>query len=710
MSTAGMASQRTGAGTGRPGHRLDPLLAPASIALLGASARPESAGLALVKMVRFDGYEGRVHPVNPNYREIEGLPAFARLKDLPEPVEHAVLAVPNAGLEAALEEAIASGVGAVTIFANCHLDDDREPRLAERIRARAAAAGIAVCGANCMGFYNPYLGLRVASFPAERGLRKGGIAWIAQSGSAFSALSHNDRRLGFSLVVSAGMELVTGVADYMDWALEREETRVVGLFLETVRRPADFIEALARAAARDVPVVALKVGRTAASAAMAATHTGALAGNDAAYRALFDRYGVRLVEDLDEMAATLSLLDCGRRVGRGGLATMHDSGGERELLTDLAEGEGVPFGRILEATKARIVPELDPGLVAENPLDAYGTNRDYAARYARAMAALIDDPDVALGVFMSNPRDDYWYSAGIAAALKQAAAGSAKPVALGTNYTLTHDEALAVSLAEAGIPLIKGTRNVLKAVGHALAIRDFRERPAIATAAPPAGVRGRWQARLAAGTPLGEHEALALAADYGIAVPRSARVRERAELSSAAGDLAFPLVLKTDEGHAHKSDVGGVVLGLADAAALAAAYDDMAARLGPKVLVMEMAGRGVEIGLGAVVDPSFGPIVMVSAGGVMIEIMDDKAVALAPFDEREALRLIGRLKVSRLLEGVRGARPAERMALARLVARFSVMAADLSGLVAEIDLNPVIAGPAGAVAVDALIVPKSAAN
>jgi acyl-CoA synthetase (NDP forming) len=615
--------------------------------------------------------------------------------------------VPNAGLEAAFDQAVARGAKAATIFANCHLDHDTEPRLPQRIAQKARAAGIAICGANCMGFYNIGQGLRVASFPSDPGIRRGGIVWLAQSGSAFSAFAHNDRRLGFELLVSTGMELVTGVPDYMDWALSREETRVIGLFLETVRDPAGFVAALERAAGKGVPVVALKVGRTARSAAMAATHTGALAGNDAVYQALLRKHGVIQVDDHDEMAATLQLLSVPRRKpGAGALATMHDSGGEREMLVDTAERLGVPLAEIGGATKARIAGVLEPGLHAENPLDGYGTNRDLVPRYAEMLKALTADPAVAAAMFCTNPRDVYWYTDCVVQAIEAAAATSEKPIALASNYALAGERETALRLARAGVPLIRGTRNALLAMRHAFGWREARSRPAEALPDAPSDVRAAWSARLARGEPLAEHEGLALLRDYCIPVPGLVQARTRRDVLSDARGLRFPVALKTDEGHAHKSDVGGVVVGIPDLAALEAAYDAMAAKLGPRVIVMEMAPAGVEIGLGAIRDPAFGTVVMVSAGGVLIEVLDDKAVALAPFGLEEARRLICSLKVSKLLAGVRGRPPADSDALATALARFSVMAADLGELISEIDVNPIIAGPAGAVAVDALVVPQ----
>jgi len=687
--------------------RLQPLLAPRSIALVGASQRADSFGRTVFEMLRIDGYAGRVYPVNPNYPRIDDLTCYPSLAVLPEAPEHVVLSVSNARLESAFEDAIACGARAVTVFGTTYLTDDTPPALGQRLAARANAAGIALCGGNSMGLYNLREGLRIAAFPSPAGLRRGGIVWLAQSGSAFSALTHNDRRLGFTLCVSTGMELNTTAADYMDWALDQPETRVIGLFLEAVRDPQGFVAALEKARTRQVPVVALKVGRTKRSAAMARSHTGALAGSDAAYRALFRRYGVVPVQDLDEMAATLALFDMPRRPGPGGLATMHDSGGEREMLVDLADELGVPFSEIGDACRQRLSAALEPGLEPENPLDAWGTDRDYTARYAECLTALLDDPAIAAGAFFSDVRDDYWYSAGVVESVLLAAQRSAKPIFIASNSFMTVDARLARRIADADIPVVKSAREALLAVRHVFAWRDARGRAGEAAPEIEAAILAKWRDRLSTGETLSEVEGLQLLSDCGVPALRPQLVASAEEAAAAAWELGFPIALKTAEGHAHKSDVGGVRLGLADEAALRAAYAEMAKRLGPRAIVAPMAGPGVEIGLGALIDPSFGPLVMVSAGGTLIEILADKAVALAPFGPGEARELIAELRISRLLAGARGARPADMTALCAALSRFSAIVASLADRVAEIDVNPLIAGPQGVVAVDALIVPRS---
>ena len=688
-------------------HPLDALLRPRSIALLGASDKPDSAGRAMIEMARIDGYAGAVFPVNPRYAEIAGLPCYSSLDALPDRAEHVVLGVATARLEAALDEAIAHGARAVTIFASGQLNGEHSPRLEERIAAKTAAAGMALCGIGSMGFYNRTIGLRVAAFPSPPDLTAGGIAWISQSGSVFSALAHNDRRLGFALAVSSGRETVTTVADYIDWSLRQPDIKVIGLFLEGAHAPDRFRAALEAAAERGVPVVALKAGRTMRSAAMAATHTGALTGNDAAWRALFRSTGVCAVDDLDEMAASLLLFEQPRRIGAGALAAMHDSGGERELMVDLAEELGVPFAAIGDATKATIAAKLEPGLTAENPLDSWSTADDYVARSADCLTALTEDPATALSVSFSDPRDDYWYAAGVADAVRQAQRRSAKPVALASNTALAVNTKLAKALRADGIPLLIGIRPTLVAVRNTLAHRDFQNRRASANmpARPRPAVRERWRARLSQGRPLLEAEGLDLLAGYGLPTPPRGLAASLDEAIATADRIGYPVALKTAGGHPHKTERHGVVLGLADRDALARSYADLSGRLGRRVLVQAMAEPGVEIAFGALDDPQFGPFVMLAAGGAMIELLGDTAVALAPFGADEADRLLSDLKVARLIDGWRGGPPADRRALSNALAQFSRLAADLAGSYAQIDVNPVIVGPAGALAVDALVTP-----
>lgn len=689
-------------------HALDPLLAPRSIALMGASDREGSPGFHLAQMIATSEYEGAVYPVNPRYTEIAGLACYSSLDALPETVDHVVLAVSNERLEGALSDAIRHGAKAATIYSSCVLENDTPPCLQERLSKMAKEAGMAICGGSGMGFYNLDQNLRVGIYPHPKNIPNGGIAYIAHSGSAFAALAHNGCRLKFNLCVSSGNEIVTTVAHYMDWALEQDSTRVIGLFLEAVRSPVEFTAALAKAQSRGIPVVVLKVGRTPLSAEMAQTHTGAIAGEAVVYDALFRRYGVIQVDCLDELAATLMIFQGSRRAAPGQLATIHDSGGLRELSTDIAVEAGVPFANITDETKACIQEHLDPGLKAENPLDAWGTNNNFETTFHASLTALLADPNTAVGGFFGIFRDGYYLSEAFLKIALDVNAKTDKLLFLVNCYSDIQHEKICLKATEQGIPVIDGTKEAILAIKHFITFRDFQARQKPSTDHPIDNIKsGQWRERLSQSEPLNEFEALSLLQSYGIAVPNFVEAASEDALVKAAQSLFYPLVLKTSvPGINHKSDVQGVALNIQDVASLKIAYADFSTRLGPEVIASEMVGGGVEIGLGAINDAQFGPAIVVAAGGIMIELLEDKTVELAPFGKDVAHEMLNSLRINRLLEGARGQSVCDKDALATLISRLSWLITDLKDVIEEIDVNPVIASPSGAIAVDALIISK----
>lgn len=688
-------------------HRLSPLLTPRSVAVVGASTREGSTGLTIMQTLAELGFDGPVFPVNPRYDEVDGQACYPSLADLPQKVDLAVLAVSDERIEEHLSLAIAAGVGAASIFGSCVIEETAVPRLADRLSAMAMEAGLPINGGNCMGYCNYEARIRVNSYAfADR--EPGSITFLAQSGSVFGAITGSSARLGLNLAVSCGRELSTSVADYMDYALELESTRVIGMFLETVRNPEAFVAALEKAERRGVPVVAVKAGRTETAARMAVSHSGALAGDDAAYDALFRRYGVLRTDSLDELAASMLLMERAADIGPGGLATIHDSGGERELVVDAAEAVGVPFAHIGEATRRKLEARLDFGLEPENPCDAFGTGRDHDGVMRDCFAALMDDDDTALGVFFLDVSQHNSYSIACVEACVAAAATTTKPVALATNYCGVDHRELAIELTRNGIPVLDGTLPALKAVANALVRRDQRLHPR-EEAVPPNAAAPRWRKRLAEGSPLDEAEALELLADYGIGTMPHRIATTAEEALAAARDLGLPVVMKTAmAGIAHKTDVGGVKLNLKTETEVSAAWQALADGLGPRALVAPMAGEGVELVAGIVIDRQFGPMVVLGAGGILVEVLSDSATLVAPAPRHEVETVLNGLRVSRLLGGVRGAAPLDRAAAVDAVVGLSRLAADLGDLIAEMDVNPLRVLPQGAVALDALVVPGSA--
>jgi acetate---CoA ligase (ADP-forming) len=683
------------------------MLEPRSIAVVGASVKAGSLGESMMAELQRGGFEGAIYPVNPGYDEVAGLRCYPSITEVPEPVDLAILGVANQRVEQALTDAASSGAGSAVTFSSLYEEPSDGPDLRARLRAIALEHGMAMCGGNGMGFMNQASKVRATGFLTPEVIRNGPVTFLSHSGSAFSALAFSDRGHGFNLLVSSGQEVVTTMADYMAYALDRDDTRVLALLLETVRDPEGFQAMLARTAEREVAVLALKVGRTAASQAMVTAHSGALAGEHGAYEALFDAYGVHEVRSLDELADTMELFSSPRRVRRGdGIASVHDSGGERALFVDLADDLGVPFASVSDATIARIADTIDPGMESSNPLDAWGTGIDGDRIFRDAFDAFADDPAVSASVFcVDMTMQGEPYDEGYLPLAREAFEGTAEPFCVLSNLASAVTQEEIRILRDAGIPVLEGTDSGLRALGHLLDDAAFRARPPIEPGRQvDQAVRARWRDRLAIGVPLSELDGLALLAEYGLETPAARPASSAEGAVEHATQIGFPVVLKAAApGITHKSDVDGVRVGLTDADAVQSAYEDVSARLGPEVTVAAMVPAGIEMALGMVADPTFGPLVLVGAGGVLVEVLHDRALALPPLDATAAHRIIDRLAVRPMLDGVRGAEPADVEALAEAIARLSVLATDLGDLIAALDVNPVILGPKGCVAVDALV-------
>lgn len=681
------------------------MLGARSVAVVGASTRGGSFGERLVTELRRSPAAPTLHLVNPRYDTVQGLPCLDSLDDLPAPVDLVLLAVGDDQLDGQLRLAAGRGDRSAVVFGAAWSPPSPEPSLRDRLAATAIEAGMALCGGGCMGFVDVTGGLRAIGYLERETLPEGPVALVSHSGSAFSAMLRSRRRIGYTLAVSSGQELVTTTADYVEHALDRPETSVVALVLETMREPHRLRAALDRATAQQVPVALLAVGGSPAGASMVAAHSGALAGADAAWEALAEAHGLLRVADLDELADLLEVLVSGRRAGvhgtGTGIATVHDSGAERVLVADVADRLGVPFASLAPGTDARVAALLDPGLSPGNPLDVWGTGAGTRELFAGCLSALADDPAVAAVALAVDLVEEYDGDDSYPMAALDAHAATDKPVVVLANLTSAVDQGWAIRLREAGVPVLEGTTSGLRALAHLLALA------APPSLLPPLVVDGdrrrRWLARLESG-PLRAVEAFAMLRDYGLATVDVRAVESRAKCIEAAAAVGFPVVVKTDEEIAHKTEVGGVLLDVRDAAGAAAAYDDLAARLGPRVLVSATAPPGVELTVGISTDPLLGPLVLVGAGGVLVELLADRAVGLPPLDAVRAGRLLDRLRVRRLLDGVRGAPAADIDAARDALMSVGQLAVELGPRLAALDVNPLVATPGGAVAVDVLVV------
>lgn len=666
------------------------MLGARSVAVVGASAKPDSFGARMV--VEAQRSSAQMHLVNPRYERIGDHPCAPSLSDLGEPVDLVLLGVPDGALIGQLEAAADAGVPSAVLFGSAH-------GLRDKVAAVASAAGMAVCGAGCMGFVNNVNGVRALGYLEPDPLPAGGVSLVTHSGSAFSALLRSRRGFGYRLAVSSGQELVTDTADYAEYALDDPGTTLLALLMETPRAAPRLRLALLRAAERNVPVVILPVGGSPTGSAMVAAHSGALAGGDAGWRAFCDAVGAIRVRDLAEFADTIELFSTGRRCRSGakGIATVHDSGAERALTADLAHALGVDFATLSEPTVLAIEELLDEGLTATNPLDLWGTGADTHELFGASLRLIADDPAVAVTALAVDLVTEFDGDTAYADAAVDVAAATDAPLAVLTSIPSAIDRAVAERLRSNGIAVLEGASSGLAALGHLASwpLPIDHPDPVVDQARSD-----RWRHRLTDWDP---GAAFDLLADYGVRVARSVAARSVQEAVSAGREIGYPVAMKT-LGAQHKSDVGGVVLGIADEERLRAAYEEMAIRLGPNVTVQPMIADGVEISVGVVHDPAFGPLLVVAAGGTLVELLDDREVALPPLSRSGAMRLLDRMRIRALLAGWRGGAPADLAALADVIVAFATLAAELGDDVDAVEANPVIVSADGAVAVDALMI------
>lgn len=681
-------------------HRLNAMFDARSVAVVGASARAGSFGARLAQAALSGGFGGEISLINPRGGEILGRAALPSIRDLDHAPDIAVLGVGGANLERALIEAIDKGAKSAVIFDVCHGETADGTPILTRLKSIAAEAGIPVCGGSGMGVINTHSGLVGSFYPADH-MKPGGISLIAHSGSVFTVLGMNDPRFRFDLVASPGQEIGATVDEYIACAAQRETTRAIAVFMESARNPQGLIDSLKLARDLGKPVVICKVGRTEESARLARSHTGALAGSHAAYQAVFEECGAICVDSVDALMNTALLCSTGRMPGPGGAGLVTDSGGLREMQVDLAAELGAPLAVLSQQTRAALRDALPPELEPSNPLDcAADLTDEFPKVFDRGLGILADAPEVSMLGLEADMRDDYHYDAGLFAQAETLAARTDKPVFFYASFGQTHNREIGDHLADLGVPCLNGAETTLRAVRRFQDWADARRKMAEETPGIP----------VAPALPevCDETASLELLAHFGVPGALSRVCPDAAAVGQAGDALGYPVVLKTAApGMDHKSDLGGVILNLEDEEALAAAYANLSARLGPRVTVQKQAAKGVELAFGCVLDPDFGPLVMVSPGGTLVELFDERQFARAPFGPQRAEELIRRLRIARLIDGVRGEAPRDMAAAARALSRFSQACAALRDQVDEIDVNPVVVTETGAIAVDALIVPRS---
>jgi acyl-CoA synthetase (NDP forming) len=686
---------------------LDRLLKPKSIAIVGASERPEAIGTRLIRNLRLMNYPGTIYPVNPRYKELAGLTCYPSLTALPETVDAAFLAVPAPSGPELLEEAARCGIKAVFTNANGYADGDADGvALQRRLEAIAEKNGIVLAGPNNLGLVNVHDHCAIWTPRYMQTIPAGPVAVISQSGSIALILSEDERKLGFSYLVTTGNEAVLTVADYLDHIVRDDRVGVVLLFLETIRDPALFAKAAQEARRRGKRIVALKLGSSEGGRALVQAHTGSLAGEDRLYDAFFQAQGIIRVRDLDEMLETAVVLAASPAAPpTPSLVPVTLSGGEAALLADLGAELGIDFPKLSPETLARLRPAFPPYSSIGNPVDAWGLGFN-AERFKIVLDALLADPSIGtIGLSVDAPGQgggDVPYACVMAEACVASKTDKRLVMFNNTSGTGVNAEVRAI-LDKARIPYLSGMRPALAAMGHLS--RLAKPAPSPTDALPGAAL------------PTGETEQFRVLTTAGVTMTGAEPVASAAEACAVAARFGYPVVLKGVAAHLpHKSDLGLVKLGLADDTEVAAAFRDVSAILAAhaqpgalgQVVVQAMAPEGVELILGVRNIPGFGSFIIVGPGGVLVEISAKASVRLGPVDEATAREMLAETPAAKLLGGVRGKPPCDIDAAVAAIAAFSRLAAAQSHLLAALEINPLIVSPRGAVGVDLLIEPHHA--
>jgi acyl-CoA synthetase (NDP forming) len=675
---------------------LRPLFAPSSVAVVGASADPSKWGNVLARGALRGAHRRAVHLVNSAGGEILGQRAYTSLGELPEALELAVVCVPAAGFERAVDEALAVGAQAIVVITTGLGEHDEEGRRAEAaVAERVRAAGAVMLGPNCMGVYDAdeELDLGWSALPS------GTVALISQSGNLALELARLAAAsgLGFSRFASLGNQADLVAADFLDELAAHERTRAIALYLEDFRDGRAFVAAAARASATGTPVILLTGGVSDASARAARSHTGALVSDVRAIGAACAAAGIVHVRTPKQLVDAAQALVSGRLPRERRVGVYADGGGHGVVAGDVLAAAGLEVPPLSDATVAALGARLPETASVLNPVDFAGGGERSLAAYADVGRLLLaaEEIDAVLltgyfgGYGVDTPeRADEELEA--ARSLAAAAAGTGGVLIVHTTYA---ESPAASALRQGGVPVYGDVESAVAALAL-LAVQAERARVALDDRELPP---------LEPPTP-GYAAARAFLAEAGVPMATARAASTLEDALAAARDVGYPVALKAAD-RLHKSEEGGVVLGLEDETALTHAFAELDAQ---KLSVEEMApvGDGVELIVGARRDLRFGAVVLVGLGGIYVELLDDVAVALAPIGEEHAERLVRSLRGAPLLEGARGRPPLDVAAAARAVASVSRAAAACPAI-AEVEVNPLLVLPAGVLGLDARVVLES---
>ena len=681
------------------------ILRPRSIAVVGAGRHPGNVGHQVVRSLLVGDFSGTVYPVNPAARAVCGVPAFPALLSIPEPIDLTVVAVPASAVPGVIEEAASLGVRAVTVITAGFGETGRSGAAVETgLLSVARTHGMRIVGPNCLGVANTDPGVRMNATFGSLDPLPGRLALVSQSGAVGLLLTEQTRAagLGLSAFVSVGNKLDVSPNDLLCFFEHDDRTSVIALYLESLGNPRKFARIAQRVGAAK-PIVALKAGRTSAGARGARSHTAAAATPEVTVAALLRSAGVIKVDRLEELLDVSAILlaaplPAGRRI-----ALVGNSGGPLILAADACEGGELTVPELGEAIQHALGEVLVPEGATANPVDLTADGTAAALEQALEIVLGDDGIDAVITVVVETMAMP---AAAVRETIARVAQRAGKPVVACSVETAPRTPAGAAELAELPSP-----ERAAAALGHVCRYAQWRQRPLLPAEEPEElpghPVIGEIVASTLARSPAGGwlelDQAGRLLEACGLPVLPTRGAATAAEAAAAARAIGFPVVLKARSGDVvHKTDVGGVALNLADAGAVDAAYETMQSRLGAQMggaVIQPMAPWGVEAIAGLASDPDFGPVVMVGLGGVLTDLLRDRAFAVPPLESGAADAMVASLRAAPLLDGYRGAPKVDRRALVALLEQIARVAEEVPELV-ELDLNPILVSPDGVLAVD----------
>jgi acetyltransferase len=689
--------------------RIDALINPKSIALVGASTKPRTVGNDLLRNLIFTEFNGPVYPINPKAESILGVSCYPSLRHTPKPADLAVVVVPAAAILDVVADAAAAGVKAMVLISAGFKETGEEgARLELRLRDAVRAAGIPLIGPNCLGIINTDPNIRINATFARKMPAPGNLAFISQSGAlCTSVLDYaEERRMGFSKFISFGNKADINEIDLLAYLAQDDKTRVIAMYLEDVTNGRAFIET-----AREIfwttgkPMLCLKSGRSAEGAKAVSSHTGSLAGSDSIYDALLIQSGVQRVDTIAELFDYAALYTTQPLPKGNRLAIITNAGGPGIMATDAAVRAGMKIAALSDATKNELRGKLPAAASLRNPVDVIGDAR--ADRYEAAVRTILQDPGVDMGIVILTPQSMTEIE-DTARVVPEAVRGLDKPVVC--SFMGARDVAAGVEiLRNAGVPNYPFPEDAVRAFAAANALvtlsevphREFPEFPDIQVekaAGIIADYLGGAEERY-----LTQAECRPIFECYRLPLLHSGVANSEAEAAEIARKFERPVAMKVmSKDVVHKYDAGGVLLGVRGPEAAGEAWrkihENIARNVpGAKIdgiLIEEMAGKGVEVILGATRDARFGPLMMFGLGGTFVEVLKDVSFRLAPMWRISAQKMIREIRAYKILTGVRGNRPSDIAAIEEALLRLSAMVCNHPAI-SELDINPLIVHPEG---------------